>query len=89
MAMEAQNLWRKQLRVVPDDVWEQANTRVLILAENHLTEISSRIGGLQNLHTLDLEHNQLATVPEEIGDIRELRDFLYLHDISWSHFQPL
>jgi Leucine-rich repeat (LRR) protein len=29
---------------------------------------------------VDLGHNRLAEVPEELGDLAELSDFLYLHD---------
>ncbi len=78
--METQNLWKKHLGVVPDEIWDRSSLRVLILADNELAEISSKIGNLQNLCTLDLGHNQLLKIPEELGDIRKLRDFLYLHD---------
>src|SRR5580698_2601619 len=78
--LETQNLWKKHLRFVPDAVWEQSSTRVLILADNDLTEVSSRVGSLQHLRTLDLGHNKLVAIPEELGHITELRDFLYLHD---------
>jgi hypothetical protein len=78
--METQNLWKKNLGVVPDEVWEQTRVRVLILAGNGLSAISPKIANLQNLRTLDLGHNRLESVPGELGDITELSDFLYLHD---------
>ena len=78
--METTNLWKKNLRTVPDDVWQQSDVRVLILADNGLTQLPSQIGNLQNLRTLDLGHNKLLQLPDEIGHIEELSDFLYLHD---------
>jgi hypothetical protein len=76
----AVNLWKKDLRYVPAEIWQQVSTEVLILANNHLVEISPEIRRLQNLRTLDLGHNQIAELPDSIGDLKSLRDFLYLHD---------
>ena len=39
-----------------------------------------RIGALKWLRMLDLGHNQLSSVPEALGDLESLTDFLYLHD---------
>ena len=44
--METTNLWKKNLRTVPDDVWQQSDVRVLILADNGLTQLPSQIGNL-------------------------------------------
>lgn len=74
------NLWKKQLGRVPDDVWEQIDLETLVLADNGLAEISGQIGALKKLRMLDLGHNELTGVPEEIGDLDGLTDFLYLHD---------
>ena len=74
------NLWRKDLRKVPDWVWERTELETLILADNGLTEVSEQLGKLRHLRTLDLGHNQLASLPESLGDLTELSDFLYLHD---------
>ena len=43
-------------------------------------ELSERIGAMRSLQTLDLGHNHLTQLPEALGDLVELRDFLYLHD---------
>lgn len=51
---------------------------MLILAENALTALPMQIGQLQHLHTLDVGHNQLDRLPETLGTLVELRDFLYL-----------
>jgi Leucine-rich repeat (LRR) protein len=74
------NLWKKRLGVAPESVWEQTELETLVLADNDLKEISSRIGALKKLRMLDLGHNQLSEIPESIGDLSGLTDFLYLHD---------
>ena len=75
------NLWKKRLGHVPDWVWERTEVETLILADNGLTEISERIGGLQRLRTLDLGHNQLSQLPGTLGGLVGLSGFLYLHDM--------
>src|SRR5215469_7794404 len=74
------NLWKKDLGSVPDWVWERTSLEILILADNGLQGISEKLGRLRHLRTLDLGHNQLASLPESLGDLTELSDFLYLHD---------
>jgi hypothetical protein len=74
------NLWKKALDAVPDDIWNDLGITVLILADNALSSLSSRIGELQHLRTLDLGHNQLAELPVELGNLTKIKDFLYLHD---------
>ena len=73
------NLWKKQLGRVPDSVWDQAHVEVLILADNGLEDVSEKIGRLQKLRTLDLGHNRLTRVPDALGELADLEDFLYLH----------
>jgi len=55
-------------------------TQTLILADNELSEVSEQIGCLKNLRVLDLGHNHLTSVPDALGDLDGLTDFLYLHD---------
>jgi Leucine-rich repeat (LRR) protein len=74
------NLWKKQLRDVPDSVWQQTEIETLVLADNGLSEVSGQINRLTRLRMLDLGHNQLSQLPEEIGGLPCLTDFLYLHD---------
>jgi Leucine-rich repeat (LRR) protein len=82
-AAPALNLWKRHLDVVPDYVWQQTDLETLILTDNELSEISPKIGNLKNLRTLDLGHNQLITLPETLGDLVSLTDFLYLHRRKW------
>src|SRR5947209_4521285 len=74
------NLWKQQLGTVPDELWDNLGMETLILADNALTTISPKIARLKNLRTLDLGHNKLSSLPESIGEVNGLRDFLYLHD---------
>jgi Leucine-rich repeat (LRR) protein len=74
------NLWKKDLRCVPDWVWERTTLETLILADKGLKEVSEKLGELTHLRTLDLGHNQLVSLPESLGELTELSDFLYLHD---------
>ena len=74
------DLWKKRLGQVPDWVWERTELETLILADNELTEISGGIGRLQKLRTLDLGHNRLSHLPDALGDLTGMSDFLYLHD---------
>ncbi len=74
------NLWKQRLGQVPGYVWEQEELETLILADNDLTEVSEQIGRLKRLRMLDLGHNQLATLPDSLGYLDGLSDFLYLHD---------
>jgi Leucine-rich repeat (LRR) protein len=73
------NLWKQQLGRVPDTVWDQIDLETLVLADNRLTEVSVRIGALKKLRMVDLGHNQLTHLPDTIGDLDRLTDFLYVH----------
>lgn len=74
------NLWKKRLGRVPDSVWEQTELETLVLADNELCEVSEQIARLKRLRMLDLGHNKLTRVPDGLGDLDGLTDFLYLHD---------
>jgi Leucine-rich repeat (LRR) protein len=74
------NLWKQQLGRVPDYVWEQTDLETLVLANNGLSELAEHVRGLKKLRMLDLGHNQLTNVPEALGRLEGLTDFLYLHD---------
>lgn len=72
--------WRGGLDAVPEEVWRHPALEVLLLADNRLAHLSERIGTLTRLHTLDLGHNLLTSVPAELGGLTGLSRFLYLHD---------
>ena len=71
------NLWKQQLGVVPETVWERVELETLVLADNGLTSISDGLAKLKRLRMLDLGHNALASLPEAIGELDGLTDFLY------------
>ena len=63
------SLWKKGLGVVPTWVWERTELETLVLADNGLSDLSGRIGGLKKLRMLDLGHNKLAHLPDALGDL--------------------
>src|SRR5260370_32555232 len=74
------NLWKHHLGQVPESVWDDSDVETLVLADNDLHEVSASIGRLKRLRMLDLGHNSLRSVPDSLGEIENLSDFLYLHD---------
>src|SRR6266853_3706190 len=82
------NVWKKRLGRVPESVWEQTELETLVLADNELSEVSGEIGRLKKLRMLDLGHNQLTRVPDALGDLDGLTDFLYLHDNRLTALPP-
>ena len=74
------SLWKKRLGSVPEWVWERTDLETLVLADNELPEVSSRVGRLKKLRMLDLGHNRLTEIPDAVADLDGLTDFLYLHD---------
>ena len=69
------SFWKARLGHAPDEIWEHTGLETLVLAENDLTELSERVGGLKKLRMLDLGHNALMQVPEAPGISRALRIF--------------
>jgi Leucine-rich repeat (LRR) protein len=68
---------------------EPNRARTLVLADNHLSEVSDQISRLRKLRMLDLGRNQLTRLPDALADLDGLTDFLYLHDnrlasLPWS-----
>jgi Leucine-rich repeat (LRR) protein len=51
-----------------------------LLADNDLSDVPAQIGLLTRLRMLDLGHNELTLIPEALGDLSGLTDFLYLQD---------
>lgn len=82
------NLRRQRLGRVPESVWEEVDLETLVMADNDLTEVTAKIGPLKRLRMLDLGHNALQSVPESLGDLEALSDFLYLHDNRLSSLPP-
>ena len=66
---KVRSFWKKNLRTVPAELWNDTEITVLILAENALTALSTQIGQLQRLRTLDLGHNQWTICPKSWGSL--------------------
>ena len=81
------NLWKKNLRSVPDETWNDLGLTVLILGDNVLSAIPSRIGEMQYLRTLDLGHNRLTELPAELGNLTEINDFYICMTIDSSRYR--
>jgi Leucine-rich repeat (LRR) protein len=63
------SLWKQGLGAVPDWVWERTELETLVLADNGLSDLSERIGGLKKLRMLDLGHNRLTRLPAALGNL--------------------
>jgi Leucine-rich repeat (LRR) protein len=85
---ETLNFWKQNLGALPTEIWEHADVTVLILAGNRLTGISPRIAKFQRLRILDLGHNELVELPDAIGNLVGLSDFLYVHDNRLASLPP-
>ena len=74
------NYWKQQLGEVPESTWELTGAQTLVLADNDLHQVSPQIGRMRQLRMLDLGHNSISSLPDELGNLDQLTDFLYLHD---------
>lgn len=68
------DLSNQDLSEVPSYVWNQTNTKVLILSGNQITSLPSQMGNLKNLEELHVDHNQLTgALPGEIRQFQHLK----------------
>src|SRR5438132_4238514 len=67
---------------VPEWVWARRELETLNLSENRISSVSNDIAQLSGLRMLDLGHNELAELPEALGELVNLSDYLYL---SFNH----
>lgn len=64
----------KRLGRVSECLWERTDLETLVLSDNELSEVSSRIGRLKKLRMLDLGHNSLTQVPDALADLDGLTE---------------
>ena len=76
----------QQLAEVPDWVWDRTDLEFLCVSDNRLTGVSTRIANLTNLRTLDIAHNAIESVPDALGALPNLSDYLYLSDNRLTAF---
>jgi Leucine-rich repeat (LRR) protein len=87
-ALSHLSLWKQRLGRVPEWVWDHTELETLVLADNGLSELPGQIRLMQRLRMLDLGHNVLTRVPDALGDLDGLTDFLYLHDNRLTELPP-
>ena len=76
----------QQLTEVPDWVWDRTDLEFLCVSDNRLTGVSPRIASLTNLRALDIAHNAIESVPDALGALPNLSDYLYLSDNKLTAF---
>lgn len=80
------NLSGKNLKCIPDNVYEYSNLEKLDLSNNRITEIPCDILKLRKLRTLDLAFNQIKVLQSAIFKLPKLR-ILNLHG-NFIHSLP-
>lgn len=71
-ALEAMNLNRTYLWMLPDTLGGLRALRVLLLANNSLQALPPAIGELTQLTILRVDHNALTSLPQQLGNCRSL-----------------
>jgi len=64
---------KNEITHLDERITRLSNLRVLILADNLLSELPPFIGQLSNLQFLSLSHNQLSKIPASIGQLHQLQ----------------
>jgi Leucine-rich repeat (LRR) protein len=67
------DLSKKNLKDIPEEVFENKNIKVLYLYGNELDSIPGKIGQLDQLEELYIGKNHLKTLPKEIGQLENLK----------------
>jgi len=81
------NLYRKNLRTLPPEIWNLTNLETLYLSFNQIKTLPPEIGNLTNLKVLFLSRNKLTTLPPKIGKLKNLEE-LYLGDNELTTLPP-
>ncbi len=77
---------KDNLKKIPSQVFENKQLKILLLANNRIEKIPSKIKYLTNLTFLDLSANySLTTLPTEIGTLTNLNSL----DLSWNSLTTL
>lgn len=60
--------------VIPDVVYKLKSLETLLIANNQVAQLDAvRFQGLTKLASLDLQNNNLGSIPAELGDCTSLR----------------
>lgn len=73
LQLELMNVSYNNIISLNDSITSAAGLRVLRAGSNRLTLLPSEIRNWRELEVLDLSHNQIREVPEEIGDCLRLQ----------------
>ena len=76
----------EQLTEVPEWVWDRTELEFLCVSDNRLTGVSGKIARLTNLKALDIAHNAITSIPDALGELPGLSDYLYLSDNQLTSF---
>jgi hypothetical protein len=69
----ALDLSYQKLDMLPNEVFQHAQLKILSLRNNKITHLSDSIGLLTQLQCLDLGNNQLKQLPTEFGKLTQLK----------------
>ncbi|MBD3350722.1 MAG: hypothetical protein GF364_04460, partial [Candidatus Lokiarchaeota archaeon] len=73
---QTKNLFDKPLEILPENIGDLSELRVLDLERNNLKELPDSIGQLKNLEEINLVENNIVHLPESIGNLTSLKKFL-------------
>jgi hypothetical protein len=73
MNIRVANLSGIRREALPENLFTKAGLEELIIVNARINELSSKIGDLKKLTTLDLSQNNLQGLPSRIGDLKNLR----------------
>ena len=68
----ALDLRGKNLDIIPNEIFNYQQIKILFLSNNQLTLLPTEIGKLDNLISLNLDFNRLTSLPPEIGNLSNL-----------------
>lgn len=86
--LQSLNLGYNQFEVLSSVVTRLVNLRALMLHGNQLVKLPSEIGYLSKLTRLTLENNKLLECPEQIGNLINISEDLWLADNQLTEIPP-
>lgn len=83
------NLSKKNIKMLPVDLYQLAKVEVLDLSNNGILSIDSKIASMTNLKLLDVSNNQLMTLPKELLKLTNLQVLNVSGNPLSTQFAPL
>jgi Leucine-rich repeat (LRR) protein len=72
-----------ELKVIPVEICNLKNLKILYLDGNRLISVPAEIGNLKNLNLINFENNNITYLPSEISNLNKL-EWLYLGGNNFS-----